>query len=103
MHCKFDLRTSHKSVHYVISWPANAILEFDKSYYMIANLQSARPGHIVDDTISLRQRLEYFERHIQNKSQEVKNEYAQALYKTIEAENLYVILQKYSMIGSFWR
>jgi hypothetical protein len=53
---------------------------------MIANSQSARPGHIVDDTISLRQRLEYFERHIQNKSQEVKNEYAQALSKTIEAE-----------------
>jgi hypothetical protein len=52
-------------------------------YYMIANSQSARPGHILDDTISPRQRLEYFERHIQNKSQ---NEYAQALYKTIEAE-----------------
>lgn len=86
MHCKFDLRTSHKSVHYVISWPANAILEFDKSYYMIANLQSARPGHIVDDTISLMQRLEYFERHIQNKSQEVKNDYAQALSVTLEAE-----------------
>ena len=41
---------------------------------MIANSKSARPGHIVDDTISLSQRLEYFERHIQNKSQEVKNE-----------------------------
>jgi hypothetical protein len=48
---------------------------------MIANLQSARPGQVVD-TISLRQRLEYFERHIQNKSQEVKT----GLYKTIEAE-----------------
>lgn len=53
---------------------------------MNTNLQSPRPGHIVDDTISLRQRLEYFERHIQRKSQEVKNEYAQALYKTLEAE-----------------
>jgi hypothetical protein len=79
-------RTSHKSIFHAISGPANAILEFGESYYMIANLQSARPGHIVDDTISLRQRLEYFERHIQNKSQEVKNGYAQALYKTIEAE-----------------
>jgi hypothetical protein len=53
---------------------------------MKTNVQSSRPGHIVDDTISLRQRLEYFERHIQRKSQEVKNEYAQALYKTLEAE-----------------
>ena len=53
---------------------------------MKVNLHSPRPGHIVDDTISLRQRLEYFERHIQNKSQEVKNEYTQALSKTLEAE-----------------
>ena len=53
---------------------------------MKANLQSPSSGHIVDDITLLRQRLEYFERHIQNKSQEVKNEYTQALSKTLEAE-----------------
>ena len=46
---------------------------------MKANLQSPSSGHIVDDITLLRQRLEYFERHIQNKSQEVKNDYAQAI------------------------
>ena len=53
---------------------------------MKRNLQSPTSGPIVDDIIRLRQRLEYFERHIQNKSQEVKNEYTQALSKTLEAE-----------------
>jgi hypothetical protein len=53
---------------------------------MKANLQSPSSGHIVDDITLLRQRLEYFERHIQNKSQEVKNDYAQALSVTLEAE-----------------
>jgi hypothetical protein len=53
---------------------------------MNENLYYTRSGHIVDDTISLRQRLEYFERHIQNKNQEVKNEYALALSNTLEAE-----------------
>ena len=53
---------------------------------MKANLQSPSSGHIVDDITSLRQRLEYFERHIQNKSQVIKNEYIQALSKVIEAE-----------------
>lgn len=53
---------------------------------MKRKLQSPTSGHIVDDITRLRQRLEYFERHIQNKSQEVKNEYTQALSKTLEAE-----------------
>jgi hypothetical protein len=53
---------------------------------MKRNLQSPTSGHIVDDITRLRQRLEYFERHIQNKSQEVKNDYAQALSVTLEAE-----------------
>ena len=34
----------------------------------------------------LRQRLEYIERHIQTRNQEVKNEYNQALTKVLEAE-----------------
>jgi hypothetical protein len=48
--------------------------------------QSPASGHIVDDIIHLRQRLEYLERHIQTRSQEVKKEYNQALSKVIEAE-----------------
>ncbi len=48
--------------------------------------QSPASGHIVDDIIHLRQRLEYLERHIQTRSQEVKNEYNQALSNIIEAE-----------------
>jgi PleD family two-component response regulator len=53
---------------------------------MKANLQSSSSGHIVDDITGLRQRLEYFERHLQNESQEVRNEYNQALSKVLEAE-----------------
>jgi hypothetical protein len=54
---------------------------------MNANLQpSPSSGHIVSDITRLRQRLEYFERHIQTRNQEVKNEYNQALSNVIEAE-----------------
>jgi hypothetical protein len=54
---------------------------------MKANLrQSPTSGYILDDITRLRQRFEYFERHIQSKNQEVKNEYNQALSKVLEAE-----------------
>ena len=54
---------------------------------MKANFQqSPASGHIVDDIIHLRQRLEYLERHIQTRSQEVKNEYNLALSNVVEAE-----------------
>ena len=54
---------------------------------MNANLQpSPSSGRMVDDITHLRQRLEYFERHIQTRNQEVKNEYNQALSKVLEAE-----------------
>jgi hypothetical protein len=54
---------------------------------MEANFQqSPASGHLVDDIIRLRQRLEYIERHIQTRNQEVKNEYNQALRKVLEAE-----------------
>ncbi|MGH9979725.1 MAG: hypothetical protein ACRD8Z_28375 [Nitrososphaeraceae archaeon] len=43
-------------------------------------------GHIANDIIQLRQRFEYFERHIHTRNQEVRNEYNQALSKIIEAE-----------------
>jgi hypothetical protein len=45
-------------------------------------------GRIVDDITRLRQRFEYFERHVQTRSQEVKNEYNQALSKVLEAESV---------------
>jgi hypothetical protein len=54
---------------------------------MKANLQpSTSSSHIADDITYVRQRLEYFERHIRTRSQEVKNEYNQALSNVIEAE-----------------
>lgn len=54
---------------------------------MKVNLRpSPSSSHIADDIIHLRQRLEYFERHIRTRSQEVKNEYNQALSKVLEAE-----------------
>ena len=58
--------------------------------------QSPASGHIVDDIIRLRQRLEYFERHIQTKSQEVKNEYIK-LYLTLwKQKKPFVILQVFN-------
>jgi hypothetical protein len=54
---------------------------------MEANFQqSPATGRLVDDIIRLRQRLEYIERHIQTRNQEVKNEYNQALTKVLDAE-----------------
>ena len=54
---------------------------------MEANFQqSPASGHLVDDITRLRQRLEYIERHIQIRNQEVKNEYNQVLTKVLEAE-----------------
>jgi hypothetical protein len=54
---------------------------------MEANFQqSPATGRLVDDIIRLRQRLEYIERHIQTRIQEVKNEYNQALTKVLDAE-----------------
>jgi tetrahydromethanopterin S-methyltransferase subunit G len=54
---------------------------------MEANFQQfPASGHLVDDITHLRQRLEYIERHVQTRNQEVKNEYNQALTKVLEAE-----------------
>jgi hypothetical protein len=60
---------------------------FGEIHPMEANFQqSPASGHLVDDITRLRQRLEYIERHIQTRNQEVKNEYNQALTKVLEAE-----------------
>ena len=47
---------------------------------------SPSSSFIADDITHLRQRLEYFERHIRTRSQEAKNEYNQALSKVLEVE-----------------
>jgi formiminotetrahydrofolate cyclodeaminase len=56
---------------------------------MSENIQkSPSLNQMVDAFTRLKQRLEYFERHIQNsKNQEVKKEYFRTLAKVIEAEN----------------
>ena len=60
---------------------------FGEINLMEANFQqSPVSGHLVDDITRLRQRLEYIERHIQTRNQEVKNVYSQALMKILEAE-----------------
>jgi hypothetical protein len=62
---------------------------FGEINLMQANFQqSPVSGHLVDDITRLRQRLEYIERHIQTRNQEVKNEYNQALTKVLEAEKV---------------
>jgi hypothetical protein len=57
---------------------------------------------MVDAFTHLKQRLEYFERHIQNSNnQEVRKEYFRTLAQVIEAEMPFAILLKSSiMIGT---
>jgi hypothetical protein len=60
---------------------------FGEIHPMEANFQqSPASGHLVGGITHLRQRLQYLERHIQTRNQEVKNEYNQALTKVLEAE-----------------
>jgi hypothetical protein len=56
---------------------------------MSENIQkSPSLNQIVDAFTHLKQRLEYFERHVQNsKNQEVRKEYFRTLAQLIEAEN----------------
>jgi hypothetical protein len=56
---------------------------------MSENIQkSPSLNQMVDAFTHLKQRLEYFERHIQNSNdQEVRKEYFRTLAKVIEAEN----------------
>ena len=69
----------------------NTILDLVKFIHpMEANFQqSPASGHLVDDITHLRQRLEYIERHIQTRSEEVKNEYNQVLTKILDAEKAF--------------
>jgi hypothetical protein len=41
---------------------------------------------MVEDVKHLKQQLEYFERHVQSKNQEVKKEYFRALSQVLKAE-----------------
>ena len=55
---------------------------------MSGNIQkSSSLNRIVEDIANLKQRLEYFERHVHNiKSEEVRKEYFRTLGKVLEAE-----------------
>jgi hypothetical protein len=65
----------------------STIFGFGEIHPMEAKFQqSPASGYLIDDITRLRQRLEYIERHIQTRNQEVKNEYNQALTKVLEAE-----------------
>jgi hypothetical protein len=48
--------------------------------------KSSSLKHIVEDIMHLKQQLEYFERHVQLKNQEVKKEYFLALSQVLKAE-----------------
>ena len=65
------------------------IFVFFKNFIMSENIhKSPSLNQMVDAFTHLKQRLEYFERHIQNsKNQELKKEYFQTLAQVIEAEN----------------
>ena len=55
---------------------------------MSGNIQrSSSLSRIVEDITHLKQRLEYFERHVHNvREEEAKKEYFQTLAKVLEAE-----------------
>jgi hypothetical protein len=62
---------------------------FSRNFIMSENIQkSPSLNQMVDAFALLKQRLEYFERHVQNsKGQEVRKEYFRTLAQVIEAEN----------------
>jgi hypothetical protein len=55
--------------------------------YSLADIQKSDSlKYIVEDVKRLKQQLEYFERHVQSKNQEVKKEYFRALSQVLKAE-----------------
>ena len=72
----------------LLSKPAKTIFALLKNLVMSGDLQkSSSLGRIVEDITHLKQRLEYFERHIHNvRNEEVKKEYFRTLSKVLEAE-----------------
>jgi hypothetical protein len=69
---------------------------------MSENIQkSPSLNQMVDAFTHLKQRLEYFERHVQNSNnQEVKKEYFRTLAQVIEAEKMpFAILLKSSIMS----
>jgi hypothetical protein len=74
----------------MISQTGKTIFAFFKKFFTISeNIQkSPSLDQIVDAFTHLKQRLECFERHVQNsKNQEVRKEYFRTLAQVIEAEN----------------
>lgn len=54
---------------------------------MSENIQKSPSLNQIVDGFTLKQRLEYFERHAQNSKDQVRKEYFQTLAQVIEAEN----------------
>ena len=70
------------------SKPAKTIFALLKNLVMSGNIQkSSSLSRIVEDITHLKQRLEYFERHVHNvRDEEAKKEYFRTLAKVLEAE-----------------
>jgi hypothetical protein len=70
------------------SKPAKTIFALLKNLVMSGNIQkSSSLSRIVEDITHLKQRLEYFERHVHNiRDEEAKKDYFRTLAKVLEAE-----------------
>src|ERR671918_2334584 len=69
------------------SLPAKTIFVLLRNLVMSGNIQkSSSLNRIVEDITHVKQRLEYFERHIHNvRNEEIKKEYFRTLSKVLEA------------------
>jgi hypothetical protein len=70
------------------SKPAKTIFALLKNLVMSQNIEkSTSLSRMVEDITYLKQRLEYFERHVHNvRDEEAKKEYFRTLAKVLEAE-----------------
>ena len=77
-------------IHQTTRESAKTIFALLKNLVMSGNLQkSSSLNRIVEDITHLKQRLEYFERHVHNvRDEEAKKEYFRTLAKVLEAEAL---------------
>ncbi len=75
-------------IHQTTRESAKTIFALLKNLVMSGNIQkSSSLIRIVEDITGLKQRLEYFERHVHNaRNEEVKKEYFRTLSKVLEAQ-----------------
>ena len=75
-------------IHQTTRESAKPIFALLKNLVMSGDLQkSSSLSRIVEDITHLKQRLEYFERHVHNvRDEEAKKEYFRTLAKVLEAE-----------------